>query len=39
MDNASERIRHLMALYYWSWQEAMEYYYYEPYDPVDWENF
>lgn len=39
MDNTSEKIRHLMQLYHWSWWEALEYYYYETYDPVDWENF
>jgi hypothetical protein len=32
----TEKIDHLVALYYWSRQEAMEYLLYDEYDPVDW---
>ena len=32
----TEKIHHLMSLYGWCRQEAMEYLYYEPHDPMDW---
>jgi hypothetical protein len=32
----TDKINHLMHLYAWCRQEAMEYLYYAPYDPVDW---
>ena len=32
----TEKIDHLVATYYWSRQEAMEYLLYDEYDPVDW---
>jgi len=32
----TDKIHHLMHLYAWCHQEAMEYLYYEPHDPVDW---
>lgn len=35
-DEVHEKIAHLMLAYHWSWWEAMEYFYYEPYDPIDW---
>jgi hypothetical protein len=38
MDDTDDKIAHLMAVYYWSRWEALEYFYYEPYDPIDWEN-
>jgi len=37
-DDIDGKIEHLMLTYHWSRQEAMEYLYYEPYDPVDWLN-
>ena len=33
-----QAIAHLMRQYGWSRQEAVEYYYYEPYDAADWET-
>ena len=37
LDNdITEQINHLMHKYAWCKQEAMEYLYYEQYDPVDW---
>ena len=38
IDDIDGKIEHLMLTYYWSRQEAMEWLYYEPYDPVDWIN-
>jgi hypothetical protein len=39
LDNdITEQIAHLKALYCWCSQEAMEYLYYAPYDPIDWVN-
>jgi hypothetical protein len=35
-NDVSEKIEHLMAEYHWTRWEAMEYFYYEPYDPIDW---
>ena len=35
-EDVSEKIEHLMAEYHWTRWEAMEYFYYEPYDPIDW---
>lgn len=32
------KINFLMEKYQWSYQEAMEYYYYGEYDPKDWEG-
>lgn len=34
----NDKIAHLMARYHWGHWEALEYFYYEPYDPIDWEN-
>lgn len=34
----SEKIAHLMDVYHWSKNEAMEYLLYDEYDPVDWVN-
>lgn len=36
MDDTEDKIAHLMACYHWSYWEALEYFYYEPYDPSDW---
>ena len=36
VDDIDDKIAHLMAEYHWSRLEAMEYFYYEPYDPIDW---
>lgn len=36
MADTENKIVHLMALYHWSHWEALEYYYYAPYDPSDW---
>ena len=37
LDNdITDKIRHLMSLYGWCRQEAMEYLYYELHDPMDW---
>ena len=38
IDDIDGKIEHLMLTYHWSRQEAMEWLYYEPYDPVDWIN-
>jgi hypothetical protein len=32
----TDKIHHLMHLYAWCHQEAMEYLYYSEYDPADW---
>ena len=32
----TDKIHHLMHLYEWCRQEAMEYLYYEPHNPADW---
>jgi hypothetical protein len=36
MEDAVDRIRHLMALYHWSYWEAYEYLSYSEYDISDW---
>jgi hypothetical protein len=33
---ADQRIEHLMCFYHWGRFEAQCYYYYEPFDPIDW---
>ena len=38
VDDIDGKIEHLMLTYHWSRQEAMEWLYYEPYDPADWLN-
>lgn len=35
-DETNEKIAHLMTLYHWTRQEALEYLHYEEYDPEDW---
>ena len=36
---AENGISYLMEKFNWSYQEAMEYYYYGEYDPKDWEDY
>jgi len=38
-DESENGISHLMEKYNWSYQEAMEYYYYGKYDEKDWEDY
>lgn len=37
-DDTQEKIRYLMNKYKWCHQEAIEYLFYAPYDPIDWFN-
>jgi hypothetical protein len=37
-DDVDGKIHHLMVSYGFTRWEAMEYLYYEPYDPLDWLN-
>lgn len=38
-DEAAERIRYLMHKYGFAKDEAIEYFYYEPYDEADWVDY
>jgi len=35
----SQCIEHLMRIYHWGRFEAQCYFYYEPFDPIDWVDY
>lgn len=38
-DETDRRIEHLMRFYGWGKLEAQSYFYYEPFDPIDWLDY